>query len=80
MAKAGIFGNSAVYTPFGGYPDPLGRTQGAAALVGVLNVSAGFHITEACAVRCGYTLLWIDNVALAPTATPKPILVDAISF
>ena len=69
--KAGVFGNDANQSQFltaGGSSVVLRNFTGAGgttSFVGDMNISAGFQLTDIWSFRCGYNLLWIDQVALA---------------
>jgi hypothetical protein len=69
--KAGVFGNDANQSQFltaDGSSTVLRNFTGAAgsaAFVGDMNISAGFQLTDIWAFRCGYNMIWIDQVALA---------------
>lgn len=69
--KAGIFGNDAnqsqYLTSAGGAQLQRNFTSfdSSVAFVGDLNLSIGFRMNQVWAVRCGYNVLWIDQVALA---------------
>ena len=40
--------------------------MGTVAFIGDLNLSVGYQLSRVWAARCGYNLMWIDQVALAP--------------
>ncbi len=70
--KAGVFGNAAQQTQLLTddnssvvYRDSIDH-EGTVAFVGDVNVSVGFQLSCVWAVRCGYNVMWIDQVALAP--------------
>jgi hypothetical protein len=69
--KAGIFGNDAnqsQYLSSGGGTQLLRNFttyDSSVAFVGDLNLSIGFRINQVWAARCGYNVIWIDQVALA---------------
>jgi hypothetical protein len=70
--KAGVYGNAAQQTQL--LTDNDNTTvdrdsishKGTVAFVGDLNLSVGFQLNCVWAFRCGYNLMWIDEVALAP--------------
>ncbi len=72
--KAGVFGNAAEQSQYlsdNGQHRPSTATtptnhEGTVAFIGDINVSVGFQLNCVWAARCGYNLLWIDQVALAP--------------
>jgi len=75
--RIGIFGNAAEQTQFvtdfpagGGTPDILrGRRTdraGEVAMVADMNVSAIYKLNCTWAIRAGYNVMWIENVATAP--------------
>jgi Putative beta barrel porin-7 (BBP7) len=69
--KAGLFGNdlnqSQYLTADGGSQVVRNFTvyDGTTALVADMNISAGFRLNCVWAFRCGYNLMWVDQVALA---------------
>ena len=69
--KAGVFGNDANQSQFltatgnSTVVRNFSNADGNTSFVGDLNISAGFQLTCVWAFRCGYNLLWIDQVALA---------------
>ncbi|MCC7085714.1 MAG: BBP7 family outer membrane beta-barrel protein [Pirellulales bacterium] len=69
--KAGIFGNDANQSQFltSGDGSTIQRNitsyQSCVAFVGDLNLSIGFRMNQVWAARCGYNVIWIDQVALA---------------
>jgi hypothetical protein len=69
--KAGLFGNDLNQSQFltdingGGVVRNFTVYDGTTALVADMNISAGFQLCCDWAVRCGYNLMWIDQVALA---------------
>ena len=69
--KAGLFGNdinqSQFLTDSGGANVVRNFTtyDGTTALVADMNISAGYQLNCTWAFRCGYNLMWIDQVALA---------------
>jgi hypothetical protein len=69
--KAGLFGNDInehqFLTDAGGanVVRNLTRYDGTTALVADMNISAGYQLNCTWAFRCGYNLMWIDQVALA---------------
>ena len=72
--KAGVFGNAAEqgqYLSDNGnttvYRDNTESHMGTVAFIGDLNLSVGFQLTKVWAARCGYNLMWIDQVALCLT-------------
>lgn len=78
--KVGLYGNSVTTeTRTGGTASEVGGTQ--AAFVGEFNTNIVYHWTERFSIRGGYTLLYIDGVALAPenfnTAAPATALLNA---
>ena len=70
--KAGIFGNDAreeqAVTDFPNFPlrPTVSDSSGGVAFVGEANLSALYRLTDAWNLRAGYTVLWIDGLALAP--------------
>ena len=74
QSKAGIFANDASQRQYivdeFGVNDFLLRSASASgegvAFVGELNLSLLLRISAACGLRCGYNLLWVEGIALAP--------------
>lgn len=72
IGKAGAYQNNfggtfRTFVPVGN-PTPLqtfGRSDSGSAFVGDLQLVASYQLTSHVAVRGGYQLLWLDNVALA---------------
>ncbi len=71
--KAGVFGNDVEQSQYLSdinnttvYRDNTTDHEGTVAFIGDINVSVGFKLNCVWAARCGYNLLWIDQVALAP--------------
>jgi hypothetical protein len=71
--KAGIFGNDARETQsVTDFPNnfPLrpsvSSSRGEVAFVGEMNLSALYRLTDVWNLRAGYSLMWIENLALAP--------------
>jgi hypothetical protein len=71
--KAGMFGNRAEQNQFvTDFPpgfflrDLRGSSTSNMAFVGDLNLSVARQITEVWAIRGGYSMIWIEGVALAP--------------
>jgi hypothetical protein len=70
--RAGVFGNDAQQrqsvTDFPNFPlrPSVSSSRGAAAFVGQGNLTALYRITDVWNVRAGYTVLWIEGLALAP--------------
>jgi hypothetical protein len=71
-AKAGVFGNDSSQRQFitdfprGSFLRPERSSSGGhTAFVGELNLSHIYHFSEVLSFRAGYTLLWIEGVALA---------------
>ncbi len=69
--KAGVFGNdsnqSQFLTDLDGSQSLRNFTsyESCVAFVGDINLSVGFRLNRVWAARCGYNVLWIDQVALA---------------
>jgi hypothetical protein len=72
--KAGLYGNSAhqsrwVVDDIGATPVRIrqtGASEGNIAFVGELNFVPTYQINNTWAFRCGYNILWIEGLALAP--------------
>lgn len=69
--KAGVFGNDANQSQYltSGGGSSIDRNftsyESCVAFVGDLNLSVGFRFSKVWAARCGYNVLWIDQVAMA---------------
>jgi hypothetical protein len=69
---AGIFGNAAqqtqAVTDFPNFPlrPSVSSNRGGVAFVGGTNLSALYGLTNVWNLRAGYTILWIEGLALAP--------------
>lgn len=70
--KGGIFGNSArqeqAVIDFPNFPlrPTVSSSSGTVAFVGEINLSALYHVTDVWNLRAGYSVMWIEGVALAP--------------
>ncbi|MCC7087252.1 MAG: hypothetical protein IT427_19795, partial [Pirellulales bacterium] len=67
--KAGVFGNSAQQSQSRRMPSgeiPPTWTDAVVAFVGDLNFSANYRLSPVWNIRCGYNLIWLDGIALAP--------------
>ena len=70
--KAGIFGNDAQQkqsvTDFPNFPrrPTVSSGGGVMAFVGELNLSGLYRLTDVWNIRAGYSILWIEGLALAP--------------
>jgi hypothetical protein len=78
VGKAGYYGNFAdggIQEFAGGNPiGGFGSSDTFSAFVGELGISASYRLTDCMAVRAGYQLLWIENVALASNAASFSLL------
>ena len=76
VGKAGLYGNvsdGGVYE-FQPVTNPVGKFTGddnTTAFIGELDFSATYWVTGHIALRGGYQLLWLDNVALAADAASR---------
>jgi hypothetical protein len=70
--KAGIFGSSAQetqsVTDFPNFPlrPNVSSSRGGVAFVGETNLSAFYRLTDVWNLRAGYSVMWIEGLALAP--------------
>jgi Putative beta barrel porin-7 (BBP7) len=70
--KAGIFGNDAQenqsVTDFPNFPlrPNVSSSRGEVAFVGETNLSAFYRLTDVWNLRAGYSVMWIEGLALAP--------------
>ena len=70
--KAGVFGNDARETQSAtDFPDfalrpTVSSSRGEVAFVGEMNLSALYRLTDVWNLRAGYSLMWIEDLALAP--------------
>lgn len=76
-SKAGIFGNEVDggIREFSGV-NPIGSFLGSdttTSFVGEINLTTGYRLSNHIAVRGGYQLLWIENVALASDAASRSL-------
>lgn len=70
IAKAGAYGNNAngshgAFLPIGTQLVSTGRGDSGSAFVGDLQLIGSYQLTSHVALRGGYQMLWLDNVALA---------------
>ncbi len=78
VGKAGIYGNSdnGGITEFEPVGTPVQTFAGQAtttSFVGELDCSASYALTSHIAIRGGYELLWLTNLALAPDAASRSL-------
>ncbi|QDU28764.1 hypothetical protein ETAA8_38690 [Anatilimnocola aggregata] len=70
VGKAGIYGNSANLNArsagIAGSLPLINSTGNQTAFVGEVGVTAGYRLTERLSLLAGYSVLWVDGVALAP--------------
>jgi hypothetical protein len=72
IGKAGVFGNAAAeHQTVDDFNSTISlrdasANHGQVAFVGELALNARYQLTDHLSVRGGYTLLWIDGIALAP--------------
>jgi hypothetical protein len=71
--KAGVFGNAASQRQYAtDFPSPFmlrpetSSEDGHVAFVGELGATVSWQLNRVWAARCGYNLMWIEGVALAP--------------
>lgn len=78
--KAGVYGNSTdggIYEFQGANHTAIGHFTGSddtTAFVGEVNLTASLRLTNHVAVRGGYQLLWLDDLALASDAAARSLL------
>ena len=78
MGKAGVYGNAdnGGITEFGPVGRPIGSFIGqgsSTAFVGELDFMAAYTLTSHIAVRGGYQLLWLSDLALATDAASRSL-------
>lgn len=75
-AKAGVFHNDVEGGIYEFAPGPIGYFTGGettTSFLGEIKLTAGYQLTKRVAVRAGYQLLWLEEVALASDAAVRSL-------
>jgi hypothetical protein len=73
MAKGGVYANVADNRFTSTIVSGTSSADTAAAFVGEVGLTASYRLTRHIALRAGYEVLWLDNVALASEAAAATV-------